>query len=296
MRYRLKHWLEYGIVCFWVGVFRLLPYRGALLIGWVAAWFGHYLVRYRRNIVYARIRQVFPDLPPSRVRAIAWLSWRNLVFNVIDTLRVSKMDTVWLQRHVVDCDEVYRGFASAGIPAHGLVAVSMHMGCAEIAARMLQQVAARVFVIFKTQKNLLVDRKLHAMRGATGIACLPVGDGVYRQILRRLRDHETLAMLADLRVDDGGVLVDFLGHKASVGAGAALFARRAGVSLLVAVFGRIGWCKHRVAIKMILVPDMSLSVEADVQRMMQIVFTEFDRAIRAQPEQWFWYNKKWILG
>ncbi len=295
MGHGLKHRLEYGGVWFLVGVFRLLPYRGALAIGWGIAWLGHNVVRYRRKVAYTRIRQVFPDLLPSKVRSIAWLSWRNLVFNVIDTLRVSKMDADWLRRHVVNAEDVYRTFDAAGIPAKGLVAISMHAGCAEIAARMLQVSDARVFVISKMQKNLLVSRKLFEMRGATGITFLPVSDGIYRQVLRRLRDGETLAMLSDLRVE-GGTCVNFLGHQANVAPGAALFARRADVSLMIAVFSRVGWCKHRVDVKRILHPDMSLSVDADVQRMMQLAFDEFDQAIQAHPEQWFWHNKKWILG
>lgn len=295
MGHCLKHRLEYGVVWSLVGLFRLLPYRVALAVGWGIAWLGHYVFRYRRQAVYARIRQVFPDLPPSRVRSIAWLSWRNLIFNVIDTLLVSKMDADWLQRHVVNAEDVYQAIAAAGIPDNGVVAISMHTGCAEIAARMLQEAKARVFVISKMQKNLLVTEKLFALRGATGITFLPVSDGIYRQVLRRLRNGETLAMLSDLRVD-GGVRVNFLGHEASVAPGAALFARRAGVALMIAVFSRVGWCKHRVDVKVVVKPDVSLSVDEDVQRMMQLAFDEFDKYIRDQPEQWFWHNKKWILG
>ena len=296
MGHSFKHRFEYGLASFWIGVFRLLPYRCALGVGWAAAWLGHYVVQYRKKIVHARIRQAFPDMPLSQVRSIAWLSWRNLVFNLIDTMRVSKMDAAWLRRHVVNWEEVQAAFRAAGVPETGIVAISMHMGCAEIAARLLQETGAHVFVIFKTQKNLLVDRKLNDMRSATGISCLPVTDGLYRQILKRLKDGQTLAMLADLRVDDGGVQVDFLGHTASVGPGAALFAKRSGVPLLCAVFARVGWCRHRIDVKFTIWPDSSLSVEEDLKRMMQLAFTEFDRAIRARPEQWFWYNKKWILG
>ena len=296
MQHSAKHRVEYVLACFWIGVFRLLPYRCTLGLGWAAAWLGHYVFRYRRAIVHARIRTVFPDISDARVRSIAWLSWRNLVFNVIDTLRVSRMDDRWLRRNVVNVSEVEGAFAGAGIPAQGVVAVSMHMGCAEVAARLLQRSGADVFVIVKTQKNLLVDQRLNDLRSATGITCLPVTDGLYRQVLKRLHAGQTLAMLTDLRVSDGGVHVDFLGHTASVGPGAALFAKRTGVSMMCAVFTRVGWCRHRIDVKYVLSPDSALSVEEDVQRLMQLAFVEFDKAIRDQPEQWFWYNKKWILG
>lgn len=296
MRHSLKHGLEYGAICCWGWIFRVLPYRCALAIGWIAAWIGHYVVRYRRVIVRERIKDVFPDFPPRRIRAIAWLSWRNLVFNIIDTCRLSKMDHQWLREHIVDYDATAKRMLEDGCLSHGMVAVSMHMGCPEAIARFLQNLGGNVFVVFKTQKNALVDRKLLAMRSATGITCLPVGDGLYKQVLRRLRDGSTLAILADLRVDEGGLLIDFLGRKASIGPGAALFARRAGVPLQCDIFSREGFCRHRVEIRITLKPDLSLPVEEDVQRMMQAVFSEFEQAIRQKPEQWFWYNKKWILG
>jgi Kdo2-lipid IVA lauroyltransferase/acyltransferase len=151
-------------------------------------------------------------------------------------------------------------------------------------------------VIVKGQKNRLVDAKLNEMRGATGISCLPVSDGLYRDVLKRLKSGQKLGVLSDIRVNEGGIEVDFLGHKAQIGQGAALFARRAGVLLLVAVFSRVGWFRHKIEIKAILEPDMQLTADEDIQRMTQEAFSIFDAAIREHPEQWFWYNKKWILG
>lgn len=294
MKHSLKHRVEYGLALFWFGVFRVLPYRVALGLGWCAAWWSHYVLRYRRGVVFARIRQVFPGIEEGRVREIAWLSWRNLFFNLIDLFRVAKMDGDWLRRHVLDYETV--AAEADRVREQGMVAVSLHMGCSELPARLLQERGAEVFVLSKPQKNLLVTEKLFAMRSETGIGVLPVSDGVYRQVLKRLRKGEVLALLADLRVDDGGIAVDFLGQKAYVGAGAALFAKRGGVPLLCAIVMREGWCRHRIEVRLTLNPDESLSVEEDLQRMMQAIFVEFEKVIRERPEQWFWYNKKWILG
>jgi KDO2-lipid IV(A) lauroyltransferase len=291
----MKHRIEYALVIFWMGIFHYLPYRMALGIGWITAWFGHFILHYRRDLVHARIRQVFPDISEKRVKQIAWRSWRNLIFNMIDVFRLSRMDRSWLQRHVVDYDAVVERAVQDGLRERGFVAVSLHMGCAEISARLLQDQGGNVVVISKPQKNLLVSDRLMAMRGATGITILPVGDGIYKQVLRKLRAGAVLAMLADLRVDEGGGIVDFLGHKASVAMGAAMFARRANLPLICAITSRVGWCKHRVDARMTLHPDESLSVKDDVQRMMQAVFVEFEKAIQDDPEQWFWHNKKWIL-
>jgi lauroyl/myristoyl acyltransferase len=33
----------------------------------------------------------------------------------------------------------------------------------------------------------------------------------------------------------------------------------------------------------------------DWRRMTQAIFSDIEQAIMADPEQWFWFNKRWIL-
>ena len=42
-------------------------------------------------------------------------------------------------------------------------------------------------------------------------------------------------------------------------------------------------------------PDPALPKEQDWLRMTQAVIDLYDAAIRAAPEQYFWYNKRWVL-
>ena len=90
--HRFKHRVEYAVFRFWGAVFAVLPYRAALAVGWGIAWIGHYLVRYRVALVHGRIREVFPDMPGRRVRHVAWMSWRNFVFNMVDIFRLLRVD------------------------------------------------------------------------------------------------------------------------------------------------------------------------------------------------------------
>jgi len=55
-KHSLKHRMEYGFFCFWGWIFAKAPYRLALGVGWGIAWLGHYVMRYRVRLVYARIR------------------------------------------------------------------------------------------------------------------------------------------------------------------------------------------------------------------------------------------------
>lgn len=297
-RHPLKHWVEYVFFCFWGFVFSILPYRAALALGWGVAWIGHYLVRYRVQLVHRRIREVFPGMEPRRVRRIAWLSWRNFVFNIVDTFRLKRVNEAWLRRYMVDYDHTVARVRESLAHGGGMVGVSLHMGSAEVSAVSLQQMGVKVFIITGSQKNRLVDRKLNAMRGRTGIDCIPKssGSGMFKQVFRRLKEGGVLTMLADLRLPSGGVEVDFLGARASVVPGMGLFAKKCGVPIVPSIITREGWVRHHLQAYAPVFPDDNLSTEVDVQRMTQAVFNLFDRAIRERPEQWFWYNKNWVLA
>jgi KDO2-lipid IV(A) lauroyltransferase len=294
----LKHRVEYAFFCFWGWVFKATPYRVALSLGWGVAWIGHYLVRYRVALVHRRIREVFPDMPARRVRHVAWISWRNFVFNIVDTFRLPRINEAWLRRYMVDYEYTLERVHQYLPPGRGAVGVSLHMGSAEVQAVSLQRMGVDVFVITGAQKNRLVDAKLNAMRGATGIDCIPksAGSGLFKQVFRRLKQGGVLTMLADLRQPSGGVDIDFLGGRASVVPGMGLFAKKCGVPVVYSIITREGWVRHHLQAYDPIFPDDGLSTEVDVQRMTQMVFDRFDQAIRERPEQWFWYNKNWVLA
>ncbi len=295
MKHRVKHWVEYGLLRFWGWMFTHLPYRAALAVGWGAAWIGHYLLRYRVRIVHARIRQVFPDAQARRVRRIAWLSWRNLFFNLVDIFRLGRIDAAWMQRHLVDFADVREAVEAIRIKQQGGVGVSLHMGSVEVMAVALQRLGLSVFVIDGRQKNLLADAHIRKMRAATGITFLPKDSSLLRQVFRELRDGKFLLLLADLRMRTGGVLVDFLGHRVSVAPGLGLFSKRSQVPVYLSILLREGWTRHRLVMYDPIEPREDLKRDADIQRMTQAVFDVFTQAVYEVPEQWFWYNKHWIL-
>jgi lauroyl/myristoyl acyltransferase len=58
---------------------------------------------------------------------------------------------------------------------------------------------------------------------------------------------------------------------------------------------REGWTRHRWRLVDAVYPDPALDKQADWQRMTQAVIDHFDAAIRDHPDQYFWYNKRWVL-
>ncbi len=293
--HRPRHVFEYFLLRLTILLTSRTHFRFALCVGWLLAWFSHYILRYRVDSAKERIREVFEDIPGREVKRIAWLSWRDFVFNVVELYRLPLIDEKWIGRHVVNHEEVRGKLQEYCGTGRGAVVASLHMGASEAAGVVMQRLGVPVFMITGKQSNPLTDSHLNRLRGATGITTVQKGSSLLRSVIRRLKQGGVLTFLADLRVAPHGVVVRFLGSDASVAPGMALFARQAGVPIIPIVITRIGWAEHRMELHDAILPDPTADRREDQRRMTQKVFDIMTEAVREHPEQWFWYNKRWIL-
>lgn len=296
MKYVARHVAEYAAVRIVVGVIRTLPYGAALFAGWILAAAAFHVVRFRRAAAIGRIRSVFGGkYPEKEIRRIAWLSWRNFVFGIVDLMRLGSITPAWVRDRMQGADEFCSTLALHTSGGRGGILASPHMGAWEAAGVVVQVSGFPIFFITGRQKNPLVDAYLNRMRGSTGIETVPKGSSLLRSVVKKLKAGGLLAFLPDVRVQTEGVKVRFLGAEANVAAGMAVFARMADVPIYPCLLARTGWGRHSMRICPPVIPDRSVDKEKDWQRMTQDVFTIIESEIRAHPEQWFWFNKRWIL-
>jgi KDO2-lipid IV(A) lauroyltransferase len=241
-----------------------------------------------------RIREVFPGMPEERVREIAWLSWRNMFFSGTEMLRMPTADLSWLSA-ITECREMIDTLRDQVQTGRGGVIACPHMGSWELAAATCRLHGLPVFSIAAKQRNPLIDRHINLLRTSPGIPTVARGAGTMRKVLTRLRNGELLAILPDVRVRQPGVSVPFLNSEANVGPGMALFARHANVPVFPCIVTRQGWSRHTISIEQSVFPDNDVEKKEDVKRITALVLSIMDKAIREQPEQWFWYNKRWVL-
>jgi len=115
-------------------------------------------------------------------------------------------------------------------------------------------------------------------------------------VARKLREErKVLALLPDVRAR-AGVPVRFLGADIQVPGGAAYYARASGLAVFTGEVTRHGWLRHGWRITGRIESDPALDEEADRRRIMQYALDRFAESIQARPEDYFWFNKRWVLG
>lgn len=295
MKYRPKHIIEYAALRLVGATVNILPYRGALCLGAGIAWISFYIFQFRVAEAKRRIRYVLGnDLPKKEINRTAWISWRNIVFNAVEMLRITKATPEWVASHYDAEPFLAKVKAHADTGAGGVIA-GPHMGNWELASVPCSQRKLPFFSIAAQQKNPLANDYFNKMRVSTGIGILTRGGSTMKSVIDNLKAGKLLVILPDSRMRTPDLEIPFLGGTANLGKGMAYFAKKTNTPIFPCFCTRIGWTKHKIQTFDTITPDKNLDRHEDIIRMTIAVANMIDKAIREQPEQWFWFNKRWVL-
>ena len=292
---KFKYRIEYAAVVIFEWIFRILPYWMGIGLAWLLARFAFHVLRFRRKEADRRIRQVFGDRISKReVNRIEWLSIRNTLFNIAELMSIGTITDKWIARHCNGAKKSVEDLNAILAEGHGGILALPHLGNWDLAGIVVAHGGIPIFSIAGVQHNPLTNDWINRKR-ATGITILERGTSAIRQVIKRLRKNEILAILPDVRMKTPDLPTEFLGATANLGRGMASFSHATGAPILLAKIRRNGISRHDLAVSAPIYPDKTLDSDADVRRMTDLVMHAIDAEIRAEPGQWFWYNKRWVL-
>lgn len=279
-------------LAWWLGV---LPYRAALAFAWPFAALAWGCAAGLRRRTDRRIQSVFPEKTPRERRRIAWVAWRNFVFTVVDSLRIPRLDAAWVARHVETPGlENLRRVQASG---KGLVVAVPHLGSWEIAGLALAANGFPFYVMFRAQRNPLINAWLLRSRSAFGLEVIEQRSRRAATIARDVaKNNAVFVVLPDIRAKERtGIPVSFLGAETLFPCAPAHCAREAGCAVITAEVVRIGWTRHAWRVTGEIAPDPANARDGDARRITRYVAEKFDASVRAHPECYFWFNSRWVL-
>lgn len=295
MKYKPKHIVEYALLVLVADLIRILPLRAALAMAWLVAAGSHFIARVNVDRTRKRVRDVLGDgVSEKQIRRIAWVAWRNLCFNAIDAFRFTSLTPEKIRKQPLaqlepalkkvlgDCDG-------------GFILATPHMGNWEIAGIAGDLMGLPLFVIVRKQKNPLIDAYINKMRRSFDLEVLYRDAKGWKGVVDRLKQGKVLAVLPDIGIRARGVNVNFLNGTATIAPGAAHFAILAECPIYPVVVRRTGWTKHDAVLLDPIVANPAADRKEEQQRIMQEIMSALSKEILKTPEQYFWYNKRWVL-
>lgn len=295
MKYKVSHIIEYAIIRALAGFIRILPLRVALSLAWPIAAATHFIGRINVARTRTRIREVFGDrFNDKEVAHIAWIAWRNLFFNGIEAMRSDQLTIETIRKHPMAALEPKLKAIHAE-HANGFVLATPHMGNWEMAAIAGDLIGLPLFTIVRKQRNPLINDYINQMRRVFNLELIYREVRMFKGVVDRIKNGKVLAILPDINVRTKGITVNYLNNPAHIAPGAAQFAQLANCPIYALVARRIGWTQHDATLFGPIILDPTADKKADQQRIMQEIMDFFTKEISKTPEQYFWYNKRWVL-
>lgn len=296
-----RYWLEYVFVASFGFVFRILPLAAAQGIAWCLARAGYALMGSRRREAKRRLRFVLGRRATRReIADAAWISFRNVVFNAVDMFRIRSFTAKEAERRAEDLraaiDHIRKVLGQTG--GKGAILALPHCGNWDWAGSAVFLAGIPIFSVAGKQRNPWMNRYINRLREGCGMAVLERGESggrTYIEMLRRIRRGEVFAILPDSRSRTPALEMPFLGGTANIARGMGLLACQTGAPVIPLVIRRTSWRRFIADFYPTVWPDPKADRDAEERRITREVLSRFDSAIRATPEQWFWYNKRWVL-
>ncbi len=287
-------WIEYAALRSACALVNAVPYALACAAARMLAWTLFRVFGFRRRPTLARIRGCFPEMTAAEASRVAAFSLANVLQNAVEMIRAPRLDRAWIEAHVRDLDEYARRLRELVEEGRGVVIMVPHAGNWYMAAWAMAVCGLPLFAIAARQRNPLVNAWMNRQYGT--IEVLERGSAAtLRDILARLKGGRAFAILPDLRVPAPDVEVPFLNGTANVSHAGALFAVQTGSPIVVAMMRRVRG-RHEFDHLATLRPDpLAKDRREEARRLTREALALIDGAIRKTPEQWFWFNKRWLL-
>jgi KDO2-lipid IV(A) lauroyltransferase len=205
---------------------------------------------------------------------------------------IGELPWLWLRRLPLGARLQWRGrelVEQALDQGRGLVLLTPHLGCFEVAAQAYAEsfgARAPITVLFRPARKAWMREVLAGSRERPGLATAPATLAGVRQMLRALRQGQTIGLLPDQVPPEGlGVWAPFFGRPAYTMTLAARLAQQSGAALVLLRGERLSWGRGYVVHA---TAGPQLPPEASPEAAATLINQAMEALIRQAPEQYLW--------
>jgi KDO2-lipid IV(A) lauroyltransferase len=274
-------YIQYLLVAGFLKMFELLPIDFASSLG---GFFGKYIgpLTHEAKIANINLKTIFPHLSRSERKEIIRQSMENVGRSTAEFPHLYKLKGGKFERRVK-----IKGLEN--LPKDKpFIPLTAHFGNWEVFTAFCNYYGLKASVVYKPPKNQWFDKILKDQRKKTGVDVIQQGTSGVREMVKRLKNKETIGLVVDQRIRDGE-LIDFLGRPGKTTTLPASLAFKFNYPLIPIRFRRTKGVHFEMEIMKpirILKGDNEISVTKKIND----VFSDW---IREEPGQWLWANRRW---
>lgn len=299
---RLRHRLEYGLLCVVAWSIPRCPRRIALAIAHSIGWLGYHGDRRGRRLGAANLRLAVEhgqlDLHGRSIEQTLRLCYRNFARGFIDLFWFSRLTPEQLERWVdIEFSDNVRQWIQSN---QGGIFLTPHFGIFEWTSLVVGWQGVRLDIVAQDFHNPVLTEVFARARRHSGHRIVS-RKGAMLKLVRTIRSGGSIAMLPDLNIPRQGaaVPVDVFGIPAWMPATHAEISLRFNVPMLLAVCephpdGRatlraLDLIGHHSDNRQ----NRNGGLNPSRNELTQLVWDRFESAIRERPDLWLWMYRHW---
>ena len=268
-----------------------LPERMSYSIAIFLADMQYYFSAKDRNAVKNNIKAILKT--EKNVSSIAREVFRNFGRYLVEFFCMSKVDSQFIKDKVKIENLSYLDSALA--KGKGVIFLTAHIGNWEMGGVVASMLGYSISAIALPHKERTVNDLFNKKREARGIEVISANFAV-RRSLEVLKENRMVTVLADRDFSGSGVVLDFLGKKALIPKGTAVFSLRSGAAILPVFLTRSS-DGFILKIEEPIVPPENITKQdedaASIELMNKYIKI-IENKIREDPSQWLMFRKFWI--
>ncbi len=282
--------LVYGVFMLMAVLVRRLSIERVYRLGESVGVWLYERVKLRRKLVETNLRLCFPEKSAEERASIARQVYIEQAQSLFEIMRAP------LIRSKADAEKMFEVENISLVEkcyeeGKGAIVVSAHFGNWELKAMCWAFLAKPCAIVYKPFSNKFLDKKMLEWRTFGGNEFISMGEAP-KLGLKRLREGKFLALLSDQAAHNDDYFTTFLGRDAAIFLGAAVFALRTKLPVILSMPRRIGIGKHRLELTEIKTDDLTFSPE-NVRVLAERYTRAIEAYIRRYPDQWFWLHNRW---
>ena len=269
---------------------RLLPWEAGRALGRFAGSLGFRLARRERDLALDQLRSAFAEkMSRAERERVCRRMFRNVGEGAMEMMLLPKKFGPALVR-MVDGEDCRRNLNRLLEVGRGSIIITGHLGNWEL----LGAWGGYLFPLSIVARRIYYepfDRMIVGMRTRLGMRTI-YRDTSPREILRRLRKNEVVAILPDQDVSDvAGVFVDFFGQPAWTPTAPVSLALHSGAPILFAFILRQGrgFRIENRPFELVRTGDRQKDLQVNTQRWSDLL----EELIVSHADQWPWYHRRW---
>ena len=238
-------------------------------------------IRFRKELARENLQRAFPEWAESKVNLTLIKVYLFFSQNFIDFISIPRS---W---DGIKIDVIGEDFLrSATNQGKGIVFITGHFGCWEILGKWLGEYASLFTGVAQRQQNRGADQFFQEQREIPGTKHIfrkePI-EKMYDVLIK----NGILGLVSDQDAKKKGVFVKFFGLPASTPKGAALFHINTSAPMVMGVCIKRSFQHYELRFSPV---DTS---SQDINNITQDYTNILEQHIRANPEQYFWFHRRW---